>query len=78
MEVTNNSLQYSIPLVVGRRIAQIVFFETDGTLASETGGNTSYDQNGKYQATDNLEQLKTMWSPEMMLPKMYNDKECKK
>ena len=31
MEITNNSRYYSIPLVVGRRIAQIVFFDSDGT-----------------------------------------------
>ena len=28
MEITNNSRHYTIPLVVGRRVAQIVFFET--------------------------------------------------
>jgi len=27
MEITNNSRFYAIPLVVGRRIAQIVFFD---------------------------------------------------
>ena len=31
MEITNNSRHYSIPLVVGRRVAQIVFFDSDGT-----------------------------------------------
>jgi deoxycytidine triphosphate deaminase len=30
MEITNNSRFYSIPLVVGRRIAQIVFFDSEG------------------------------------------------
>lgn len=34
----------TIPLVVGRRIAQIVFFETEGT---ENG--SSYEQSGKYE-----------------------------
>lgn len=32
MEITNNSRYYTIPLVVGRRVAQIVFFETEGIL----------------------------------------------
>src|SRR5690348_8641441 len=30
MEITNNSRHYSIPLVVGRRCAQIVFFDSEG------------------------------------------------
>jgi hypothetical protein len=45
MEITNNSRYYSIPLVVGRRIAQIVFFDTIGTIQGR-----SYEQVGKYQA----------------------------
>ncbi|MEX2010503.1 MAG: hypothetical protein WD874_01720, partial [Parcubacteria group bacterium] len=35
MEITNNSSHYSIPLVVGRRIAQIIFFETGPILKSD-------------------------------------------
>ncbi len=30
MEITNNSRHYAIPLVVGRRVAQIVFFDRLG------------------------------------------------
>lgn len=45
MEITNNSRYYSIPLVVGRRIAQIVFFDTEGTLEGR-----SYELTGtRYQ-----------------------------
>ncbi|XXQ36292.1 dUTPase-like domain-containing protein [Plasmodiophora brassicae] len=58
MEITNNSRHYSIPLVVGRRIAQIVFFDTQGTL-----NGRSYSNNGKYQTADTLEALKQKWSP---------------
>lgn len=43
MEITNNSRYYSIPLVVGRRVAQIVFFGTEGIEAE------SYEKSGKYQ-----------------------------
>lgn len=32
MEITNNSSHYAIPLVVGRRIGQIIFFETGPIL----------------------------------------------
>jgi dCTP deaminase len=43
MEITNNSRYYSIPLVVGRRVAQIVFFDTEGIES------LSYEKSGKYQ-----------------------------
>lgn len=70
MEITNNSRFYSIPLVVGRRIAQIVFFETEGTSAS-------YEISGKYQENINMEELEKNWKPESILPKMYLDREIK-
>ncbi|KAK5576333.1 hypothetical protein RB653_007474 [Dictyostelium firmibasis] len=69
MEITNNSRNYSIPLVVGRRLAQIVFFNTDGI------DNKPYESKGKYQVSSNLEELKQTWNPSFMLPKMYKDKE---
>jgi len=69
MEITNTSIEYRIPLVVGRRIAQIIFFETDGIL------NKSYNEEGKYQKYNGLAELKKMWRPDDMLPKLYNDYE---
>lgn len=69
MEITNNSRYYSIPLVVGRRIAQIVFFDTDGT------NNTTYEISGKYQKGSELEDIKRNWKPEDLLPKMFMDRE---
>ncbi|MDZ7725991.1 MAG: deoxycytidine triphosphate deaminase [Candidatus Campbellbacteria bacterium] len=70
MEITNNSKFYSIPLVVGRRVAQIIFFET-----GEIRGD-DYTKDGKYQSIG-LEGLKENWDPSMMIPKMYNDREVK-
>ena len=76
MEITNNSLKYTIPLIVGQRIAQIIFFKVE---------NVSLVYSGKYQKTDPLlgrfdyyddsiiEKLKNMWSPDKMLPKLYLD-----
>lgn len=55
--------------MVGRRIAQIVFFETEGIL------NKSYEINGKYQTSSDMEELKKIWKPTDMLPKMYRDRE---
>lgn len=69
MEITNNSTHHTIPLVVGRRIAQIVFFHTGPTL-----GN--YSKSGKYQTSLDVEKLKHEWRPEMMLPRLW--KEVKK
>ncbi len=72
MEITNNSRNYLMPLVVGRRISQMVFFETDGVIKK------NYTDNGKYQTTTDLEKLKKDWKPEMMLPRLYKDKDIKK
>ena len=70
MEITNNSRHHSIPLVVGRRVAQIVFFASDGTI-----DDRDYTGAGKYQTATDLEALRSIWSPDSMLPKMYLDRE---
>lgn len=72
MEITNNSKNYIIPLVVGRRIAQIIFFETGSILAKD------YATSGKYATTTDIKQLKKDWKPEMMLPRLWTDKDIKK
>jgi len=70
MEITNNSTLYIIPLVVGRRVGQIVFYETGEILGKD------YSKGGKYSMSDNLSKLKKAWKPEMKLPKMYMDREA--
>lgn len=65
MEITNNSQHHTIPLVVGLRVAQIVFFQTppaEGTYRS------------KYQpyAPQDAPQR---WEPSVMLPKLHLDRE---
>lgn len=62
MEITNVSTKYHIPLVVGERIAQIVFFET-GELQ---GGD--YTTSGNYQQVS-AEHDRANWSPDRMLPR---------
>lgn len=70
MEITNNSKNYTIPLVAGRRVAQIVFHE----IAPLKTVNEQYStENGKYQDTADLAELKLNWNPYMMLPKMHLD-----
>jgi deoxycytidine triphosphate deaminase len=68
MEITNNSTEYTIPLVVGRRLAQIVFFETEGIV--------SENYNGKYQSRP-VTSAKD-WDTTTMLPKLYLDKEIRR
>lgn len=70
MEITNNSRYYHIPLVCGRRIAQIVFMET-----GELNSRADYTASGKYQTTADLEKLKKEWRPEMMLPRLDRDRD---
>jgi dCTP deaminase len=70
MEITNNSRHYNMPLVVGRRIAQIIFFDTDGTL-----NDRGYNDSGKYQTSGDLDEIMSTWSPSDMLPRMYLDRE---
>lgn len=72
MEITNNSTHYYIPLVVGRRIAQIIFFETGPIL------DKNYADSGKYQTSQDIKKLKKEWDPMSMLPRLYLDRDIKK
>lgn len=71
MEITNNSKNYIIPLVIGRRIAQIVFFETGPIMEQD------YATTGKYQSSKDLAEIKKAWKPESMLPKLWADRDIK-
>ncbi|MSR71315.1 MAG: dCTP deaminase [Candidatus Taylorbacteria bacterium] len=71
MEITNNSRRYTIPLVVGRRIAQLIFFETGPILDKD------YSKSGKYQTHQNLAKMKKEWKPISMLPKLHLDRDIK-
>ena len=70
MEIQNTSGRYYIPLVVGRRIAQIVFFETGEIEGGDYVG-------GKYQSASSLAELKRSWKPLMMLPQLHRDRDIK-
>jgi len=72
MEITNNSNHYYIPLVVGRRIAQIIFFETGKIMEKD------YSKGGKYQTTDDIKKTIKQWDPISMLPQLYKDRDIKK
>lgn len=72
MEITNNSKNYIIPLVVGRRIAQIVFFETGPIEAKD------YAASGKYSSSTDVKKLAKEWKPEAMLPRLWSDRDIQK
>jgi dCTP deaminase len=73
MEITNNSRYHTIPLVRGRRVAQLLFFKVNPVAAKDV-----YDQSGKYQSSKSLVELKAAWTPEAMLPKQWKDRECRR
>lgn len=64
MEITNVSRHYRIPLLVGGRLAQLIFMDTGEILDKD------YTKTGAYQTTDDLEELKANWQPSSMLPKI--------
>lgn len=72
MEITNNSQYFTIPLVVGRRIAQIVFYEVEPLPNKKN----DYAADGKYQLSQDIQLVKDTWRPEMMIPKMHLDWEA--
>lgn len=67
MEITNNAEYHRIILVVGRRVGQIVFLQT------EQPSNDVYSKSGKYQKSSDLQTLKDTWSPYQMLPRLDLD-----
>jgi len=70
MEFNNSSATHHIPLKVGQRYAQLVFFKGRELAATDA----DYRQEGKYQAS--LSQgVRSQWTPETMRPAMYRDNE---
>jgi len=69
MEITNNSQHFTIPLVVGRRVGQVVFYEVEPL----TDTPDYVGEGGKYQRSQDLEELKRDWNPHMMIPQMHKD-----
>ena len=72
MEISNASQYYIIPLIVGRRYAQMIFDET-GPINGE-----GYGVGGKYQQGHDIEEIKKSWKPGMMLPRLFNDRDIEK
>lgn len=72
MEIINLNKDASVPLAVGERVGQIVFFHT---------GEVQNPYRSKYQDADHnlsptklLASVKAAWRPEQMLPSAFKDK----
>jgi len=71
LEIYNLNKHESVVLPVGERMGQLVFHKTgevDGDYSRGRGG-----MSGKYQSTDNLDELIANWRPEAMLPRNHKD-----
>ena len=72
LEIYNLNMHESVVLPVGERIGQLIFHTTgpvDGDYSEGRGGIS-----GKYQHTNDLDELIHTWNPEQMLPRAYKDK----
>lgn len=67
MEIRNKN-KANVPLVVGERVGQIIFFAAGPT-------NRDYGLEGHYQGSQDLAVVKANWKPEDMLPRLTLD--CK-
>jgi dCTP deaminase len=77
MQITNNSRYYHIPLVAGRRIGQMVFFEIEPITNNGNDAHYHVKEDAKYQTGVDLKKIKKGWKPSDMLPKMWRDREMK-
>lgn len=69
MEITNQLKETRIILPVGMRIAQILFF----FCTPQKKKDQYAQQDGAYQSSDDLIKVIKGWSPQLMLPKLYED-----
>lgn len=76
LEIFNLNQRETILLPVGERIAQAIFHET-GEVEGSYGEGRENGFSGKYQQGNDLENIIKTWSPDMMLPKAFNDTRVK-
>lgn len=72
LEIYNLNEHESVVLPVGERIGQLIFHTTGAVEGDYSKGRNG--MSGKYQHTDNLDELIRTWSPKQMLPRAYSDK----
>jgi dCTP deaminase len=71
MEMTNHMDELSVVLVVGMRVAQLIFYQVDPLNETETYAQEA----GKYQTTDDVKEMIRKWTPDDMIPKLWLDKD---
>ena len=71
LEIYNLNQHESVVLPVGERIGQLIF-QTAGPVEGDYSDGRD-GMSGKYQHTDNLDELIASWRPEMMLPRAFKD-----
>lgn len=69
MEMSNHLKDAPVVLVVGMRVAQMIFYQVDALPLKESYTATG----GQYQSTDDIEKMIQEWSPYSMLPKFCRD-----
>lgn len=75
LEIYNLNKHESVVLPVGERMGQLVFHRTGPVEGSYADGRSG--MSGKYQTTDNLDELIATWKPEDMLPRAFKDSRVK-
>ncbi len=71
LEIYNLNMHESVVLPVGERMGQLVFQKTGAVEGGYSAGRGG--MSGKYQTTDNLDELIANWKPEDMLPRNFKD-----
>lgn len=71
LEVYNLNAHESVVLPVGERVGQIIFHKAGPVEGGYTEGRSG--MSGKYQHSDDLDELIRTWQPEMMLPRAFKD-----
>lgn len=71
LEIYNLNMHESVVLPVGERVGQLIFHHTGPVEGGYASGRSG--MSGKYQSTDNLEELIANWKPQDMLPRAFKD-----
>ncbi len=71
LEIYNLNMHESVVLPVGERVGQLIFHHTGPVEGGYAEGRDG--MSGKYQHTDDLDELIRTWEPSMMLPRAFKD-----
>lgn len=71
LEIFNLNEHESVVLPVGERIGQLIFHKTGPVEGDYSDGRKG--MSGKYQHTDDLDELIASWRPATMLPRAFKD-----